>query len=123
MKFLPTAQSICKTAFIAFDELQTPRFFPSGQRFSLMADCRPTRYHPNQEYLIQPTPDLRPLREWLFQRYNGRSVGIEEIYSDLQDPATGTFYLKPHLHEVIKELHRTGYVRGPEKIVFSKKHH
>jgi three-Cys-motif partner protein len=76
--------------------------------------------NPHQEFLIEPTPDLAPLRDWLWDRYSGRTVSVEDIYADLQAPETGTFFLKPHLHEVLKELHTAGEITGPDRLVFSK---
>ena len=75
--------------------------------------------NPDQEMLIQPTPDLEPLKDWLRKRYSGKTVSVDEIYSDLQSPEGGTSYLRPHLHEVLKEFHRTGELTGPDKLVFS----
>jgi three-Cys-motif partner protein len=76
--------------------------------------------NPDQEFLIEPTPDLEPLRDWLWRNYSGKSVSVEQIYSDLEAPETGTFYLKRHLHLVLKELHGTGEITGPKKLVFTK---
>ncbi len=75
--------------------------------------------NPDQEYLIEPEPDLEPLKNWLWDRYRNKTVAMHEIYSDRHDPLNGTFYLKKHLHEVIKELSQKGEITGPEKLVFS----
>jgi len=72
--------------------------------------------NPNQEFLIEPRPNLEPLKQWLGQKYSSMTVSVEEIYSALNEE---TFYLKKHFHEVLKELHKNGQVTGPEKLIFS----
>jgi three-Cys-motif partner protein len=76
--------------------------------------------NPGQEFLFEPAPNLAPLNDWLWKRYSGKTVNIKDIYSDMETPETGTFYLKSHLHEVLKQLHRAGQITGPDKLVFSK---
>ena len=76
--------------------------------------------NPDQEYLFDPGPDLQPLKDWLWERYRGKSVSIKEIYADMEHPTNGTFYLKTHLHLAIKELLKSREIIGPDKIVFSK---
>lgn len=56
--------------------------------------------NPNQEYLIKPEPNLRPLEVWLWQKYRGHSVRYQEIERELLH----IMFLPKHLHEIIREL-------------------
>lgn len=76
--------------------------------------------NPNQEKLFQLTSGLEPLKDWLYERYGGRVVRVGEIESGLEDPGSGTFYLKPHLHEAIKQLNQAGAIKGPDRLVFKE---
>jgi hypothetical protein len=76
--------------------------------------------NPDQEHLFDPEADLQPLEDWLWQRYRGKSVTINKIYADMEDPTAGTFYLQSHLHRAVRELIDLGEIVGPHKIVFSK---
>jgi three-Cys-motif partner protein len=73
--------------------------------------------NPDQEFLIKPEPNLESLKQWLWDKYKNKTVSLGEIYSTL---AEETFYLKTHLHQVLKELHGNDEISAPEKLVFSQ---
>jgi len=75
--------------------------------------------NPHQEYLIKPEPDLEPLKEWLWARYRNTTVKLERIYAAMNDEKNGTFYLKRHLHEALKEMHGKNQITCLEKLAFS----
>lgn len=77
------------------------------------------RYNPNQLILINPEPDLEPLRRMLQLEYGGKSLQMEELYKWLLT----TMYLEKHLHTVIRELRKANLVecRGYEgRFAFNK---
>lgn len=59
--------------------------------------------NPQQEFLIQPEPNLQPLVEWLWQKYRGHKVRYQEIENEL----IRTIFLPKHLHDVIRTLRKT----------------
>jgi len=63
--------------------------------------------NPEQEFLIQPEPNLDPLIEWLWHKYRGHTVRYQEI----RDELTQTVFLPKHLHEVIRGLRDMGQVQ------------
>ena len=75
--------------------------------------------NPHQEYLIKPEPNLEPLKQWLWERYRDTTVKMEDIYAAMDDEKNGTFYLKKHLHEVLREMHGKEQITCSEKLVFS----
>lgn len=76
--------------------------------------------NPNQEFLIEPEPDLEPLKEWLWTQFRNTTVRIERIYATMNDGENGTFYLKKHVHEALKEMHSKDQISSQEKLVFSR---
>jgi len=74
--------------------------------------------NPNQEYLIKPEPNLEPLESWLWEKYTGKAVTTDQIYTDMQNPSSGIPFLEADMHNVVKELSRDGKIDGPEKLVF-----
>lgn len=73
---------------------------------------------PEQEYLIKPEPNLEPLKNWLWEKYQNRTIAIDEIHKDMQAPSTGIPFLETDLHKILKELLQEGTITGPEKLVF-----
>lgn len=56
-------------------------------------------HNPNQLVLIQPEPDLEPLKSLLWNEFGGERVQVDRLYEWL----LGTMYRKVHLHQVIRE--------------------
>jgi three-Cys-motif partner protein len=62
--------------------------------------------NPEQEFLIEPKPNLTPLIDWLWSKYRGHVVRINEIEGEL----ARTIFLPKHLHEVIRMLRDGGEI-------------
>jgi len=75
--------------------------------------------NPHQEFLIKPEPDLEPLKQWLWSKFRNKTVKTEHIYATMNDENNGTFYLKKHLHEALKEMHSKDQITCLEKLIFS----
>jgi three-Cys-motif partner protein len=67
---------------------------PEGEFTARVSD------NPEQEFLIQPEPNLDPLVQWLWRKYRGHKVKYEEVKNDLIQ----TIFLPKHLHEMIRML-------------------
>lgn len=65
------------------------------------------RQNPNQLILIEPEPNLGPLKDCLWARFAGRQVLMSEIY----DWLLGELYRRTHLHQVLREYRKQGLVR------------
>ena len=65
------------------------------------------RDNPDQLVLIEPEPNLEPLRDLLWANFGGRQTRMNEIYGWL----LRELYLKKHLHQVLKEYAEQGFVR------------
>ncbi len=76
--------------------------------------------NPNQEYLIKPEPNLEPAKAWMWERFQNRTVRMDNIYAAMDDEKNGTFYLKKHLHNALREMHSKEQITCPEKLVFSR---
>ena len=57
------------------------------------------RDNPDQLVLIEPEPDLEPLKDLLWSNFVGKRVYMEKIY----DWLLRELYLKKHVHEVLRE--------------------
>lgn len=57
---------------------------------------------PAQQFLITPTPDLRPLRSWLMDRLGERP----RRWQDLLELARPTVWRDAHVNSVVRELRR-----------------
>ena len=75
--------------------------------------------NPGQEYLFKPEPDLAPLQDWLRNNFRHKTLAVSEIYSAMQDPASGAPYLKTHLRKALKELLEKEEITGPKEFVFT----
>jgi len=63
--------------------------------------------NPQQEFLIQPEPNLKSLADWLWHKYRGHTVRFQEIENELIQ----TIFLLKHLHEVIRTLRDTDEIQ------------
>lgn len=63
------------------------------------------RHDPSQLVLIEPDPDLRPLKDRLWRHFSGRQVQMNEIYEWL----LGELYLKKHAHHVLRDYRKRGF--------------
>jgi hypothetical protein len=61
---------------------------------------------PNQQYLIEPSPNLTGLRNWLLDKLSHESYTWEELAEMLRDQ----MWLNKHLWEVIRELKKSGQI-------------
>ncbi len=77
---------------------------PEGEFAARVAD------NPQQEFLIQPEPDLTPLADWLRHKYLGYAVKYQEIENEL----IATIYRPKHLHDVIRMLRDNGEIECKE---------
>lgn len=64
------------------------------------------RSDPNQLVLIEPDPDLEPLKAHLWAHFSGQQVRMAKIYDWLLDE----LYRKSHVHSVLREYRRQGFV-------------
>ncbi len=61
---------------------------------------------PDQLILIEPKPSLEPLKDLLWENFAGRQVRMKEIYDWLLQE----WYLKKHIHQVLREYRNQGFV-------------
>jgi len=55
---------------------------------------------PKQQYLIQPQPDLNPLKQWVIDKLHDRNY----TWTELEELLRQEIWLKKHLWQVVKEL-------------------
>ncbi len=60
--------------------------------------------NPNQEYLIEPQPDLSSLRSWLLERLSKGPIRWKVLLGDVRP----TVWREPHLNRVIRALRKQG---------------
>jgi three-Cys-motif partner protein len=63
--------------------------------------------NPQQEFLIQPEPNLGPLIDWLWHKYRSHTVK----YSEIENELSRIIFLPKHLHKVIRMLRDTDQVQ------------
>lgn len=63
--------------------------------------------NPNQEFLIRPTPDLRPLSLWVQRLVSDRA----RRWSDLSQLLRSQIWREPHLRVILKQLIDEGRIR------------
>jgi hypothetical protein len=73
---------------------------PTGEFVARVAD------NPQQEFLIQPEPDLTPLDEWLSSKYRGHEIR----YAEIEEELIRTIFLPKHLHTVLRRLREDGQI-------------
>ena len=64
------------------------------------------RDNPDQPVLIEPEPNLEPLKDLLWSNFVGQQVYMEEIY----DWLLRELYLKKHVHQVLRDYRKQGIV-------------
>ena len=65
---------------------------------------------PKRPYLIRPTPDLNPLKEWVRD-----SLGCgPRRWQQLTEEIRPTVWLSKHLNQTIRAMHREGELEGSE---------
>ena len=62
--------------------------------------------NPDQQFLIEPQPDLRPLRQWVVERLSRRP----ERWQDLHAAIRPQWWLPKHINEVVRELKKEGAI-------------
>ena len=65
------------------------------------------RQNPSQLVLIEPEPNLAYLKDRLWARFAGRQVPMSEIC----DWLLGELYRETHLHQVLREYRKQGFVQ------------
>ena len=61
---------------------------------------------PDQQFLIQPEPDLRPLRDWVIRRLSRRP----QRWQDLHAAVRSEWWLPRHVNEVVRILRTAGVI-------------
>src|SRR5262249_36155796 len=77
---------------------------PDGGFYASKAD------NPRQRLLIQPEPNLRPLRDWLTERLSAAPRRWQDLTEDLREE----LWLGKHLNEVIREMRNSGDIEADE---------
>ena len=75
---------------------------------------------PDQLVLIEPEPNLEPLKDLLWKNFAGRQIRMQEIYNWLLQE----LYLEKHVHQALRDYRKQGFVScsGYEgRFAFSKK--
>ena len=62
--------------------------------------------NPDQQFLIKPEPDLRPLRDWILNRLSQRP----ERWQDLHTAVRPEWWLPKHLNELVRDLKKEGAI-------------
>jgi hypothetical protein len=62
--------------------------------------------NPDQQFLIKPEPDLRPLRDWIIGQLSRRP----ERWQDLAAAVRPEWWLPKHVKEVVRELKKEGAI-------------
>jgi three-Cys-motif partner protein len=55
---------------------------------------------PDQQFLIKPEPDLRPLRDWIIDRLSRRPGRWQDLHTAVRPE----WWLQKHVNEVVREL-------------------
>jgi hypothetical protein len=66
--------------------------------------------NPDQQFLIKPEPDLRPLRDWVLNWLSRRP----ERWQDLHAAVRPEWWLPKHVDEVVRELKKEGVITVDE---------
>jgi hypothetical protein len=62
--------------------------------------------NPDQQFLIKPEPDLRPLRQWVLERLSRRP----EKWQDLRAAIRPEWWLPKHVNDVVRALKDEGAI-------------
>ena len=66
--------------------------------------------NPDQQFLIKPEPDLRPLRDWILNRLSNRP----ERWQDLHAAVRPEWWLPKQVNELVRELKKDGVITADE---------
>lgn len=77
---------------------------PDGGYYASKAD------HPDQQLLIEPVPNLRPLRDWVKERLSAGPKRWQTLTNDLREE----LWLEKHLNEVIRDMRTDGDIDADE---------
>lgn len=66
--------------------------------------------NPDQQFLIKPEPDLRPLRDWILNRLSRRP----ERWQDVQAAVRPGWWLPKHVNELVRDLKKEGAITADE---------
>jgi three-Cys-motif partner protein len=66
------------------------------------------RSHPDQLVLIEPEPDLKPLKDAIWDEFAGSSIEVECLYEWLLNRS----YLRKHLHEILRGYRNNGIIEA-----------
>ena len=61
---------------------------------------------PDQLVLIEPEPNLEPLKDLLWKNFAGRQIRMQEIYNWLLQE----LYIEKHVHKVLRDYRKRGFV-------------
>lgn len=75
---------------------------PAGEFFVRKSD------NPDQQFLIEPEPDLGPLRDWVLERLRHR----HEHWQDLHRAIRSEWWLNKHVNEVVRSLQDDGVIKA-----------
>jgi hypothetical protein len=70
--------------------------------------------NPDQQFLIESQPDLRPLRDWILNRLWHRP----ERWHDLHSAVRPEWWLAKQVNELVRELTKEGAITADERGVF-----
>ena len=62
--------------------------------------------NPDQQFLIKPEPDLRPLRDWILSQLSRR----DERWQHLHTVVRPEWWLPKHVNELVRELKNEGAI-------------
>jgi hypothetical protein len=66
--------------------------------------------NPDQQFLIRPEPDLRPLRDWIVRQLSHRP----RRWHDVNEAVRPEWWLPKHVNAVVRELKREGIIGADE---------
>jgi three-Cys-motif partner protein len=77
---------------------------PDGGYYASRAD------HPDQQLLIEPVPNLKPLQVWVKSRLSAGPKRWQTLTDDLREE----LWLEKHLNEVVRDMRKDGDIEGDE---------
>lgn len=66
--------------------------------------------NPDQQFLIKPEPDRRPLRDWILNRLSRRPERWQELHAAVRPE----WWLTKHVNELVRELKNEGAITADE---------
>jgi hypothetical protein len=66
--------------------------------------------NPDQQFLIKPEPDLRPLRDWILSRLSRRA----ERWQDLHTALRPEWWFPKHVNKLVRALKKEGGITASQ---------